>query len=147
MIFLVKTHEENNNRMPLDSHMKRVSIGTWNPFPVCLCLTSVFDYSRQNARRKQQQNATPSRNLSSNPPKKSVHWNEKIGEIIFKSFFGEATKLQEILCHQKNAKQRKKNITIIISNIHYYYQYVHQWCGNLSFVFHTDCDAKHDKKK
>ena len=95
---------------------EKVSIGTWNPFPVCLCLTSGFDFSRQNARRKQQQNATPSRNLSSNPPKKSVHWNEKIGEIIFKSFFGEATKLQEILCHQENAKQRKKK---------YYYYYIY----------------------
>jgi len=53
------------------------------------------------------------RNLSSNPPKKSVHWNEKIGEIIFKSFFGEATKLQEILCHQENAKQRKKILLLL----------------------------------
>ena len=50
------------------------------------------------------------------PPQKSVHWNEKIGEIIFKSFFGEATKLQEILCHQENAKQREKK---------YYYYYIY----------------------
>jgi len=32
---------------------EKVSI-SWNPFPVCLCLTSAFDFSRQKARRKQQ---------------------------------------------------------------------------------------------
>jgi len=31
----------------------------------------------------------------------------------FKSFFGEATKLQEILCHQENAKQRKKILLLL----------------------------------
>ena len=159
LIFLVKTHEENNNKchspkkpvIGFTAHHQldeNVSISAWNPFPVCLCPTSGSDFSRQRARRKTNklQIATPLRNLSSNPPQEVCALKQKNWRDHFKSFFGEATKLQEILCHQENAKQRKKNITIIISIIHYY-QYVHQWCGNLSFVFHTDCDAKHDKKK
>ena len=39
---------------------EKVSIGTWYPFPVSgLCRTFGFDFSRQNARRKQQQMPLP----------------------------------------------------------------------------------------
>ena len=40
---------------------------------------------------------------------------------------------------------KKKELLYLLSIIDYY-QYVLNHCGNLSFVFHTDCDVTHDKK-
>ena len=41
---------------------------------------------------------------------------------------------------------KKKELLYLLSIIDYY-KYVLNHCGNLSFVFHTDCDVTHDKKK
>ena len=96
LIFLVKTHEENNNKchspkkpvIGFTAHHQldeNVSISAWNPFPVCLCLTSGSDFSRQRARRKTNklQIATPSRNLSSNPPQEVCALKQKKLERSF----------------------------------------------------------------
>ena len=47
------------------------------------------------------------------PPRSLCIETKKIGEIIFKSFFGEATKLQEILCHQRKQNKGKKILLLL----------------------------------